>query len=129
MSVVNNAVLFVFSNDGQNVVELVPGPANTQNTAVRINNEVVRVLKSVATGSLQLPSILNGEANEAIVVVNETAVTINIFPALGEKTNGNLNTAFAVTTAISALFIPVLNSVNNYPSSLNWSCTLIPAVT
>ena len=125
MSVTNNAVLFVFSNDGQTIVELVPGPAATQNTAVRINNELIRVLKSVATGSLILPSILTGEANEAIVVVNETAVTINVYPFTGEKTNGGLNTAFQITTAISGIFIPVLNSVNNYPSTLDWRCSLI----
>jgi len=126
MSVTNNAVLFVFSNDGQTIVELVPGPAAAQNTAVRINNEVIRVLKSVSTGSLQLPSMLNGEANEAIVVVNETAVTINIYPAVGEKTNGNTNTAFQITTGISGIFIPVLASVGNYPSTLDWRCALIP---
>lgn len=126
MSVTNNAVLFVFSNDGQNIVELVPGPAATQNTAVRINNEIIRVLKSVSTGSLILPSILNGEANEAIFVVNETGVTINVYPAVGEKTNGGLNTPFQITTAISGVFIPVLNSVNNYPSTLDWRCALIP---
>jgi hypothetical protein len=125
MSVTNNAVLFVFSNDGQTIVELVPGPAAAQNTAVRINNEVIRVLKSVSTGSLILPAMLTGEANEAIVVVNETAVTINVYPALGEKTNGNLNTAFQITTAISGIFIPVLASVNNYPSTLDWRCALI----
>lgn len=126
MSVTNNAVLFGFSNDGQNIVELVPGPAATQNTATRINNEVIRVLKSVSTGSLILPSILNGEANEVITVVNETAVTINVYPAVGEKTNGGLNTAFQITTGLSAIFFPVLNSVNNYPSTLDWRCALIP---
>lgn len=126
MSVTNNAVLFGFSNDGQNIVELVPGPAATQNTATRINNELIRVLKSVSTGSLILPSILNGEANEVVTVVNETGVTINVYPAVGEKTNGNLNTAFQITASISAIFFPVLNSVNNYPSTLDWRCTLIP---
>jgi hypothetical protein len=125
MSVTNNAVLFVFSNDGQTIVELVPGPAAAQNTAVRINNEVIRVLKSVSTGSLILPSMLTGEANEAVVVANETAVTINVYPALGEKTNGNLNTAFQITTNVSGIFIPVLASVNNYPSTLDWRCSLI----
>lgn len=130
MSVVNNAVLFVCSNlQGLFTAELVPGPAATQNTATRINSPLTRVLKSVSTGSLILPSILNGEANELMIVINETGVTVNVYPAVGEKTNGNVNTAFAITTGISAIFVPVLNSAGNYPSGLNWSCALIPAVT
>lgn len=128
MSVTNNAVLFVVGGNlqGSFSAELVPGPAATQNTATRINSPLTHVLKSVSTGSLQLPSILNGEANELIWVVNDTAVTVNVYPAPGEKTNGNANTAFAVTAGVTGAFIPVLNSVNNYPSTLDWRCALIP---
>ena len=98
MSVTNNAVLFVVGGNlqGSFSAELVPGPAATQNTATRINSPLTHVLKSVSTGSLQLPSILNGEANRSCLwVVNDTAVTVNVYPAPGEKTNGNANTAFA----------------------------------
>jgi hypothetical protein len=128
MSVTNNALLFVVGGNlqGTFTAELVPGPAATQNTATRINSPLTHVLKSVSTGSLQLPSILNGEANELMWVVNDTGVTVNVYPAAGEKTNGNLNTAFAVTANISAVFVPVLNSTLNYPSTLDWRCTLVP---
>jgi hypothetical protein len=128
MSTTNNAVMFVIGGNlqGQSIVEVVPGPAATQNTAARISNQLMRVTKSVATGSLILPSILNGEANEMITVVNDSPSTINVYPATGEKTNGNLNTAFQITTGLSGVFFPVLNSTNNYPSTLDWRCALIP---
>lgn len=127
MSVTNNAVMFALGNNqGQAAVELVGGPAATQNTATRINNQIARVTKAVATGSFQLPSMLNGEANELIWVVNDTAVTINVYPAVGEKTNGGTNTAFQITTGLTGVFIPVLASPNNYPSTLDWRCALIP---
>lgn len=128
MSVTNNALLFVVGGNlqGTFTAELVPGPAATQNTATRINSPLTHVLKSVSTGSLQLPSILNGEANELMWVVNDTGVTVNVYPAVGEKTNGGLNTAFAVTANVAAVFVPVLNSTLNYPSTLDWRCAIIP---
>lgn len=128
MSTTNNALLLVVGGNlqGAFTAELVPGPAAAQNTATRMNSPLTHVLKSVSTGSLQLPSILNGEANELMWVVNDTGVTVNVYPAVGEKTNGNLNTAFAVTANVSAVFVPVLNSTLNYPSTLDWRCTIVP---
>jgi hypothetical protein len=127
MSVTNFAVLFVVGGNlqGSFTTELVPGPAATQNTATRINSPLSRVLKSVSTGSLILPSILNGEANEMMVVVNDSPNTINVYPAVGEKTNGSLNTAVSVATGASGVFVPVLNSANNYPSTLDWRTAVI----
>lgn len=128
MATTNNALLFVVGGNlqGTFTAELVPGPAATQNTATRINSPLTHVLKSVSTGSLILPSILNGEANELMWVVNDTGVTVNVYPAVGEKTNGGLNTAFAVTAGVAAVFVPILNSTLNYPSTLDWRCALIP---
>lgn len=128
MSTTNNAVMFVVGGNlqGSFTAELVGGPAATQNTATRINSPLTHVLKSPSTGSFILPSILNGEANELMWVVNDTGNTINVYPAVGEKTNGTPNAAFQITANIAAVFVPVLNSTANYPSTLDWRCTLIP---
>jgi hypothetical protein len=123
MSTTNNAVLFC---SGFPTVEVVPGPAATQSTAVRLTNRQSRITKSVATGSVILPSIGTGEANEPMLVINDTAGTVNIYPATGEKTNGAANTAFAVTTGLTGICVPVLASTYNYPSTLDWRCALIP---
>jgi hypothetical protein len=128
MSVTNFAVMFVVGGNlqGSFTAELVPGPAAAQSTATRINSPLSRVLKSVSTGSLILPSILSGEANELLWVMNDSPNTINVYPASGEKTNGPLNTAFQITTGLTGVFVPVLNSVNNYPSTLDWRSAVIP---
>jgi hypothetical protein len=60
-----------------------------------------------------------------MVVVNDSPNTINVYPAVGEKTNGSLNTAAAITAGASGFFIPVLNSANNYPSTLDWRTAVI----
>lgn len=128
MSTTNLAVMFAIGANLQGLAnsELVPGPAATQNTATRVNSPLTRVTKSVSTGSLQLPSIGTGEANEAIFIVNDTGGTINVYPFTGEKTNGNVNGAFQITTGVSAIFVPVLASSGVYPSTLDWRCALIP---
>jgi len=127
MSVTNLAVMFVIGGNNQGMAnqELVPGPAATQATARRVSNQLARVTSSVNTGSLILPSIGTGEANEMITIVNDTAVIVNVYPATGEKMNGVANAAFQITANLSAVFIPVLNSPGN-PTSLDWRATLIP---
>jgi len=127
MSVTNLAVMFVIGGNNQGMAnqELVPGPAATQATAVRVSNQMARVTKSVATGSLILPSIGTGEATEMVTIVNDTAVTINIYPATGEKMNGVANATFQITTGLSGVFIPVVNSTGN-PTTLDWRAALIP---
>lgn len=123
MSTTNNAVMTAVNKAN---VEAVAGPAAAQGTAVRLTNALTRCTKAAATGSFILPSILSGEASEAMIVVNDSAVTINVYPAVGEKTNGAANTAFAVTTGLSAFCVPVVASVGNYPSTLDWRCALVP---
>ena len=123
MSTTNNAVLF---NAQSANVEAVAGPAAAPGTATRLTNALTRCTKAVSTGSFILPSIGTGEASENMWVVNDSAVTVNIYPATGEKTNGSANGAFAVTTGLTGVCVPVLNSPNNYPTTLDWRCALIP---
>jgi hypothetical protein len=124
MSTTNNAVLQAFNVAN---VEVVAGPAAAPGTAVRLTNTLSRCTKAASTGSFILPSIGTGEANEPMILVNDSAVTVNIYPAANEKTNGNAQaTAFQVTTGLTGICIPVVNSVGNYPTTLDWRCALIP---
>jgi hypothetical protein len=123
MSTTNYAVLQAFNSAN---VEAVAGLPAAQGTATRLTHLLTRCTKAAATGSFILPSISTGEANEPMVVVNDTGVTINIYPAVGEKTNGSVNGVFAITTGASGICIPVVNSTYNYPSTLDWRCAVIP---
>jgi hypothetical protein len=124
MSVTNQAVLFVLAVGSRQSVELVAGPAAAQATATRLNNAVCRCTKGVSTGSFILPSILSGEANEVIMLVNDTAVALNVYPAVGEKNNGSANAAISVAAGASGLFVPVLNSTNQL-TTLDWRSAVI----
>jgi len=128
MSTTNNAVLQAIGNNAQPQAladNLVAGPAATQGTAVRLPGNMNRCLKAAATGSFILPSIGTGEANDTVWVINDTAVTINVYPAAGEKMVSVANAAFAVTAGNSAVFVPVVNCVDNYPSTLSWCAGLV----
>ena len=116
MSVTNLAVMRMIG--GANF-ELAAGPAAAQATATRLNNTLCRCTRGVATGSFILPSILSGEANQEIWLVNDTAGALNVYPAVGEKNGGTLNAAVSVASGAAAVFIPVLNITNN-PSSTDW---------
>jgi hypothetical protein len=119
MSVTNLAVMFVIASGTRASVELVAGPAAAQNTATRLNNAVVRCTRGVATGSFILPSILSNEANEAIMLVNDTAGALNVYPWVGEKLGGTLNAAASVGAGTTGIFLPILNSSGN-PTTLDW---------
>lgn len=107
-------------------MEVVAGPAAAQNTATRITNRFTRCIKAASTGSLVLPAIANGEANEPVLVMNDAANSINVYPGLGEKINGgSANAPIAVAAGASIMLFPVLNSPQVYPSTLDWRGAVI----
>ena len=116
MGITNNALMFAAS---QRVVEVV-GVGTTQGTATKLTNALSRCTKSVGTGAFILPSILSGEATEPMYLVNDTGAAIFIFPAVGEKTNGTLNAGVSIAAGGFSFFVPVLNSPQTYPSTLDW---------
>jgi hypothetical protein len=79
--------------------------ANAQAAATAIKTDVTRVTKGTASGSVILPDILTGCAEEMHWVLNDTAVTIEVFPFVGGSINGSANTALALTTGQAGVFI------------------------
>ena len=121
MSITNNALLFAAS---VRCVEVV-GVAATQAAATKLTNQFSRVIKSVGSGAFILPAILSGEATEPMILLNDTGALVNLFPAVGEKTNGTLNGSVAIAAGAFAYMVPVLNSPQNYPSTLDWRGAVI----
>ena len=55
-----------------------------------------------------LPAILSGEATEPMTLISyDTGASVNLFPAVGEKTNGTLNGAVSVAAGAFAYMVPV----------------------
>jgi hypothetical protein len=108
MSTTNNAILKALRTFGYSENVLQGGAASAQGTATKINNLLTRVNASVASGSFVLPSLLSQEATtRPYYVVNDTAGTILVYPALGETMAGSANASQSITTGISAVFFPV----------------------
>jgi len=126
MSPTKNAILTLGARQGSApITEPASSVAAAQAGATRVNGAICRVKLAVATGSFILPSIGSGEAMTAMTVVNDTAVAINVYPAVGEKMNGSANTALSVASGASGVFFPVLNSVLNYPTTLDWRAAVV----
>lgn len=118
MSIITVAALFLMGSKYAKV-ELIPGPATTQATATRINNALVQCRSGPGNGSLILPSILSGEANTIVIVVNDLPTALYIYPAHGEKMNGTIDAPLAMGSGQVTIFMPILNSVGN-PSTTDW---------
>jgi hypothetical protein len=87
--------------------EIVP-QGSVQATAWGIKRSC-RVNGAALNAGLILPSLLTGEAEAPIVVVNDSAQSIKVYPALGEKINGTLNTAVTLTTGQVIVLFPDFN--------------------
>jgi hypothetical protein len=95
--------------------EVVP-QGSVQGTAWSIKRSC-RVNNAAANAGVILPSILNGEAEAPIVVVNDSAQSIKVYPASGEKVNGSLNTAVTLTTGQCIFLFPDFNWLGG---TLDW---------
>jgi hypothetical protein len=67
-------------------------------------------LSGAAANSFILDRILSGEAaDELIFMINDSANTINVFPAVGENQNGAANAGLAIAAGKSAIFVRISN--------------------
>jgi hypothetical protein len=67
-------------------------------------------LSGAAANSFILDRILSGEAaDELIFMINDSANTINVFPAVGENQNGAANAGLAIAAGRSAIFVRIPN--------------------
>lgn len=65
-----------------------------------------RVVASPANGAILLPAMLNeDEAADIVFVINDSANTIQVFPALGETMLGVANAAFSVAAGATGIFL------------------------
>jgi hypothetical protein len=87
--------------------------ATSQAQGLLARGEIVRVVQSVATGSVVLPTLTYGDAGGApVVVINDSPNSINVGAAAGDKINGVATTASfgagiqAVAAAGWGIFVP-----------------------
>lgn len=89
-----------------------------------IRGETVRVTQASAGSSMLLKSVLSGDAAPLTFVINDSAVSINVFPAVGEQNNGVTNAVLAIPAGQSGIFVRVPNNLAG--SSSGWRSVAIP---
>lgn len=130
MSLANNALLntlAIFIGTPVQDDETAGGPGNvtTQAGATAVVGEAVRVTRAPTIGnSMILKSVLSGDASPLTFVINDSANSINVFPATGETNNGGLNQVLAVPAGQSGIFVRVPNNLAG--SSSGWRSAVIP---
>jgi hypothetical protein len=125
-STVTNTFLYHFRNlpqFGGMLDNRQPGPASAQGTATPLTAAATQVTQSVASGSLILKSILDGNAQSWVIVVNVSGQTVLIYPAAGENLGGTLNASLSVPSGQCAIFLPVLNAVPG-GGGPDWRCAV-----
>jgi hypothetical protein len=108
MSTANDAVLVALGQNAFPVNDCLGAPnANSQSTGTRCGSPVNRFTTSVSNGSAVLPSILSGEAEAMVFVINDSPNTIKVFCASGDSQNGSLNASLSIGTGTSGVFFKV----------------------
>jgi hypothetical protein len=112
MSLANQALLFNIALLGTPIYDnLAGGPAAAQATALPLLGEMNRVTVAAANASYILKSIRSSEASTIVFLVNDSANSVNIYPAVGENMNGVANAAFAVPAGQSGICVLVPNKL------------------
>jgi hypothetical protein len=137
VSVANTALLYNLGLEGFAVTDdLVAGPAAARATACRLPSQLNRVVSSVASGCLALPSIISGEAAWVVFVVNDSANAVLVGAAAPggggasqETINGAATTSnygagtLSIPAGQSGIFVPVPNGKGG---TLDWRSAVIP---
>lgn len=76
-----------------NISALFATGAGAQAQGIRIYGVVNRIVKSVATGAVILPSVVSMEAPPLVIVLNDSPNSINVGAAAGEQMNGVATTS------------------------------------
>lgn len=106
-----NANLFVLNDD------MTATAGGGQGVGPRLNIGMNRfTVVKTAGDSAQLPSINDREIDGHVIVINETANSMNVFPATGDSMNTVANAAAAVA-ANSAAFFMMQRSLANWRSA------------
>lgn len=113
MSLINVSLKYNLAGTAVAFVDNLVGAANNvQAGATPLTSEVNRVTKSTASlNSFILKSILSGDASVMTYVINDSANTVNVFPAVGENQNGVANAGLAVAAGASGVFCMVTNAL------------------
>ena len=82
----------------------------TQTAATPLPGALHRVTSGAATASFIMKSMLSKEANNVVIVVNDGANSINVYPAVGETMNGAANAALAIAAGATGFFIQTSTS-------------------
>ena len=83
-----------------------PAAVTTQAGATALRSGVNDVIISGAAGrSCILPSITSSEAGNLVIVINDGANAINVYPSLSELMNGSANAAQSIAAAGFGIFI------------------------
>lgn len=92
---INNLINALFS------VSTIAAPnAASQGTASALPSSINRISSSVVTGSVVMPASIAGSF---LTVINDTANTVNVYPAVGDKINAlATNAAFSLNAGKAA---------------------------
>jgi hypothetical protein len=107
MTIVNDSTLQAFLELQlpmlDNLMATAQASSFLQGSTVCLRSQINRFTSVASTGTAVLPQMATGEADPFIVVVNDGANSMNVYPFVGEKQNG-ATSAFGATTA--ALAVP-----------------------
>jgi hypothetical protein len=106
MSLANDSILQDLIDQGNfpymdNLTATAQASSFLQASTVCCRSQINRFTNVPSTGTAVLPQMATGEADEMVVVINDGANSMNVYPFVGEKQNGATSAFGAVTAALT----------------------------
>jgi hypothetical protein len=105
MTIANDSVLQAFLElqlpMQDNLSATAQGSSFLQGSSVCLRSQINRFTVAPSTGTAVLPQMATGEADPVVVVINDGANSMNVYPFVGEKQNGATSAFGAVTAALA----------------------------
>jgi hypothetical protein len=130
----NDALLETLAIDGWPVgdeIFIPAGAATTQAGGLAFKASAHRVTANgTANASMTMRSLLSNDAPPMAWLINDSANTVAVFCAAGEKMNGGANGSFSVTAGNAAVFIAIPVQIKRKGGAsgggtLDWRAALI----
>jgi|SRR5579883_1934261 len=107
MSLANDSLLANLALQGFAVTDNQAAQNTAQATGTSIVGDLFRVTTAVNNGACVLKSSISNEASPLVFVVNDSASTIKVYPAVGESMGGTTNASLSIPSGQSGIFVRV----------------------
>jgi hypothetical protein len=131
MSAINNGIRRWAREEGLSAANatLIDGLTSsalaTQAGAMPLTGSLHRVTKAASTASFILNPMTDRDTPRKLIVINDAANSINVYPFVGDTMNGVANAALAIAAGATGIFVNTREYISAGTETLDWRAGVI----